>query len=167
MHFRRPPTAAAPSPLTLWPWLLALLAGGSLLLPVPRGCHFLPSTPPAGPDLVKAFATNDNRAEARGHARVFGTICTSVAEYLEYDGTRAEPLIKTGVQVDDLRRALRQTRTKGWSFLTKYPGLEGELETFFTRHLGTSGGPIEKAERDKWVAALRQVATCADYAAKR
>jgi hypothetical protein len=150
------------------PWLLAAVLAAGVGIQS-RGCSssVLPTPPPSGPDLVKAFATNDNRAEARGHARVFGTICTSVAEYLEYDGTRQEPLIKTGVQIDDLRRALRQTRTKGWSFLTKYPGLEGELETFFTRHLGTSGGPIEKAERDKWVAALRQVSACAEYAAKR
>ena len=135
-----------------------------------RGCSgplAVPLQPPAGPDLVKAFATNDNRTEARQHAHVFATICSSVADYLEYDGTRSEPLIKTGVQIDELRRALRQTRTKGWSFLASYPDLAKPLEDYLSAQLGTSGGPIDAAQRAKWVTAMRQVSVCAEFAASQ
>jgi hypothetical protein len=137
-----------------------------------RGCHALKPPlpapqPPAGPDLRKAFSANDNRSEAAQHARTFAAICGSVADYLEYDGTRPEPLIKTGVHVDEFRRALRQTRTRGWSFLAKYPELGPALEDHLTQQLGTSGGPIDKAQRDKWIATMRQVQQCAAYAADR
>lgn len=121
--------------------------------------------PPAGPDLRAAFATNDDRAAAAAHAHLFGTICDSLADYLEYDGTRPQPLLKTGVQIDEFRRSLRQTRTKGWSFLTQYPGLDKPLDAHFTAAVGTSGGPITGETRAKWVIALRQAAACAEYAA--
>jgi hypothetical protein len=136
-----------------------LLVGRGDWSPLPR------PEPPAGPDLVDAFSTNDDRAAARTHAHLFATICDSLADYLEYDGTRPQPLLKTGVQIDEFRRAIRQTRTKGWSFLVQYPRLEAPLEAHFTAAVGTSGGPVTPEQRAKWVTALRQVAACAEYAA--
>lgn len=165
--FRAPtPVQAASGPP--W-WLLAIVLIAVLWSLQGRGCAPVvpPPQPPAGPDLVSAFSTNDNRGEASAHAHLFATICASVAEYLEYDGTRPEPLIKTGVQIDELRRSLRQTRTKGWSFLPRYPELHGQLESFLTEQLGTAGGPIDATQRAKWVAAMRQLAACAEYAAKK
>jgi hypothetical protein len=165
--YRPPATTTAtsgPSPL-----LVVLLIAAILWAVGGRGCSVtpsVPSQPPAGPDLTKAFSTNDNRAEAKAHAHVFATICGALAEYIEYDGQRPEPLLKTGVQIDDLRLALRQTRTKGWSFLTKYPDLKEPLETFFTKELGAEGGPIDAAKRSKWVSAMRTLATSAEYAAR-
>jgi hypothetical protein len=169
--FRAPTSVAAASGGPSWlPTVFVVLAivVGSQFVTL-RGCGISPPnpTPPAnGPNLVEAFKTNDNRVEARAHAHLFATICSSVAEYLEYDGTRPTPLITTGVQIDDFRRGLRQTRTKGQSFLPKYPGLEKELETFLTSAVGTSGGPFDAPQRAKWVAAMRQVAVSAEYAAK-
>lgn len=164
----RAPTPLASSAGPPW-WLLAIVLIAVLWSLQGRGCSSVvpPPQPPAGPDLVMAFSTNDNRAEAAAHAHLFATICASVAEYLEYDGTRPEPLIKTGVQIDELRRSLRQTRTKGWSFLPRYPGLHGKLEGYLTQQLGSSGGPIDKEQRAKWVAAMRQLAACAQYATER
>lgn len=124
-----------------------------------------PPTPrPAGPDLVPAFRTNDDRAQARQHARTFGTICGSLAEYLEYDGTRSDPLLKTGVQIDDFRRGLRQTRMKGWSFLIQYPDLGPAVDAFLTQELGTKGGKFSAEQRAEWVAAMRQLEQAAHYA---
>ncbi len=123
-----------------------------------------PSPPPGGPSLVEAFRTNDDRREAVQHARVFATICGSLADYLEYDGSRPQPLIKTGVQIDEFRRGLRQTRTKGWSFLTTYPELGPAVEQFLTREVGTSGGPLTPEQRQKWIAAMRQLEQSAHHA---
>lgn len=170
--FFRPPTPAAQSSGPRL-WLVVVVVAVALWVSSGRGCTLsglknpVAPQPPAGPDLRKAFAANDNRAEAAAHARTFAAICGSVADYLEYDGTREQPLIKTGVQVDEFRRALRQTRTRGWSFLAKYPDLGRSLEDFLTQQLGTSGGPIDKAQRDKWVSVMRQVQACAAYAADR
>lgn len=125
-----------------------------------------PGPVPSGPDLGAAFRTNDDRAEARQHARVFATICGSLADYLEYDGSRTQPLIKTGVQIDEFRRGLRQTRTKGWSFLTTYPELGPAVEQFLTREVGTSGGPISAEQRQKWITAMRQLAASSEHAAR-
>jgi hypothetical protein len=150
-------------------WLVVLVVVAVAWVSSGRGCATVvpPPQPPAGPNLVEAFRANDNRREAVQHARTFAAICGSVADYLEYDGAREQPLIKTGVHVDELRRALRQTRTRGWSFLAKYPDLGKALEDHLTQQLGSSGGPIDKAQRDKWVAAMRQVQACAAYAADR
>jgi hypothetical protein len=159
-----PTTAGGPS---LW---LVLLVGGIILwVSSGRGCSvpLAVPQPPAGPDLRPAFAANDNRREASQHAHVFATICGTLADYIEDDGKREGPLIKTGVQVDEFRRSLRQTRTRGWSFLAKYPDLSRALEDHLTTQLGTSGGPLDAAQRAKWVATMRQVQACAQYAADR
>jgi hypothetical protein len=151
-------------------WLLAPIVVAVLIGFGGRGCS-LPSAvvpqPPTGPDLVKAFATNDNRSEAAQHAHTFSCICASIADYLEYDGTRSEPLLKTGVQIDDFRRGLRQTRTRGWSFIAKYPELSKAVEAHLQQELGSGGGPLDAASRAKWISAMRQLQTSAQYAADR
>jgi hypothetical protein len=165
--FRPPTPTASPSGPSLW--LIISIVGGLLWVSSGRGCNVpVPGQqPPAGPDLRSAFATNDNRREARQHAHVFATICGTLADYIEDDGKRPEPLMKTGVQVDEFRRGLRQTRTRGWSFLAKYPDLGKSLEDHLTSQLGTSGGPLDASQRAKWVAVMRQVQACAQYAADR
>jgi hypothetical protein len=126
-----------------------------------------PGPAPVGVDLQAAFATNDDRAEAAEHARTFATICRSLADCLEYDAGRSEPLLKTGVQVDDVRRGLRQTRMRGWSFLAKYPALASATESYLVSQVGTSGGPLSAEDRAKWISAFRTLAAAADHAASR
>jgi hypothetical protein len=132
-----------------------------------RGAAPTPGPGPSGPDLVRAFSTNGDRSEATLHARTFATICASLADCLEYDGSRSSPLIKTGVQIDELRRGVRQTRMRGWSFVAKYPDLGPAVDAFLTAELGTSGGPLAPEQRSKWIAAMRQLAAAAEYAAQR
>jgi hypothetical protein len=126
-----------------------------------------PGPAPAAVDLVAAFATNDDRAERVEHALTFATICRSLADCLEYDAGRSEPLLKTGLQVDDLRRGLRQTRMRGWSFLAKYPALGSQTEAFLAGQVGTSGGPLSAEDRAKWISAFRTLAAAAEYAASQ
>jgi hypothetical protein len=44
--------------------------------------------------------------------------------------------------------------------------LEKALETYLTEQVGTSGGPVDAAQRSKWVAAFKQLAASAEYAAQ-
>lgn len=150
------------------PLLAAIGLAAWLLIARPfDGAAPAPLPAPAGVDLAAAFATNDDRAEAAEHARTFAAICRSLADCLEYDAGRSEPLLKTGVQVDDLRRGLRQIRMRGWSFLAKYPELGPRTEAFLAGQVGTSGGPLSAEDRTKWIAAFRTLAAAAEHAASR
>lgn len=164
---RAPKSAAAPAASFSWV-KVAAIAFAFYLMSLGRGCQSIaPSQPPAGPDLVKAFSTNDDRGEAMAHAHVFATLCESIANCIEYDGKQPKPRITTGVQLDDLRLTMRQMRMGGWSFLTKYPELKDSVEKFLTDEVGTSGGPINETQRGKWVSAMRKLQACAQYAAER
>jgi hypothetical protein len=157
-------------------WLvLALFALGGLML---RGCSaasVVPlGPPPKGPDMVRAFATNDNRDEAKAHLHALATIHDALADCLEYDGKQKTPRITTGVQADDLARALRELRMKGWSFGFRYPDLKTELQTWFDSQVGDSGGPLDTDKdgkpsdrRQKWIQAHRAAAACCRYAIER
>lgn len=122
--------------------------------------------PAEGPDYVAAFATNDDRSEARRHAHDFETILTALADQLEYDLTRKERRFTSGVQVDDFRIALREYRMGGWSFMSKYPGVAVETEKWMTSQVGTGGGPLTEEDVKTWIKATRQAAVCCKYAAE-
>jgi hypothetical protein len=155
---------------------LVLLAGFAAFLLFGRGCAvpapYVPVPPPAaGPDMVRAFSTNDNRAEAMGHCHALETILDAAADVLEYDGKLPEPRIRTGVQWDDFRRALRENRMQGFSFGYRYPDLKNELESWFDKTAGTSGGPLDVDKdgkpadrRRQWIEACRGAAASCRYA---
>lgn len=155
----------AKKPIGLLPIVLLAAAAGLFFFGRSAGTPALPQ--PAGPDLVQAFATNDDRAQAHAHAQAFGAICFSLADVLEYDGALEAPRIKSGVQVDDLRRWTRENHLAGRSFAAKYPGLKSAVEQHLTQALGTAGGNLSPEQRAKWVTAFRELAANAEYAAKQ
>lgn len=134
---------------------------GSAVVPTPT-----PSRPTEGPDYVAAFATNDDRAEARRHAHDFETILEALADGIEYDLSKKERRFTTGVQIDDFRIALREYRMGGWSFMSKYPGVAAETEKWMTDRVGTGGGPLTDDDVKEWIKATRTAAACAKYAAE-
>lgn len=117
-------------------------------------------------DLVSVFAKNNDRTEASCDAETFGAIVTSVAAVLDYDAKLAEPRVQTGVQIDDLRRWVRDYATGGKSFKEKYPDLGDAVKKFLDAQAGDSGGPLDDAKRAKWISALRALGSSAEYAAK-
>ena len=160
-------TAAKPA----FPWLpLAIVVAAAILAGRFGGTQPSPSPQPAppafsGPDMGPAFATNTNRAEAIEHARTLADILDELAGVIEYDGTLPRPRVKTAVQVDDLRIALRDYRMRGWSFLEQYPALRDALDKYFSAVVGTSGQPIDqpgltagKTRRQEWIDACRTLA---------
>lgn len=158
------------------PWPLVLIIGAAVLYyAFQQGGCTAPVTPlvprPEGPDLVAAFSTNDNRAEAAAHAHAFATLCDELADCIEYDTRQPKPRLTTGVACDDLRRAAREMKFDGASLGSKYPGLPSAVDAFFVERVGTWGGKFDDPKANKkaadWAAAFRQLAKCAEYAAKR
>lgn len=152
--------------------LVAILLLVALYVVRGQGCQVTPlpspSPPPAdAPNLVEAFATNNNRTEAIEHARSFAALCDELASCLEYDGSLTTPRLRTGVAFDDLRRAAREAHFRGKSLRGTYPGLATALNDYFTAKVGTSGNAVHPEQRRKWVEAFRATADAAEYAASR
>jgi len=95
----------------------------------------------------------------------FGTLCEEIASVLEWDGLQAEPRIKTGAALEDLRVAAREARCRGVSLGAKQPHVRDAVKAFLDDAAGTSGGPLSGEERSLWVSAFREVGrACADAA---
>ena len=145
--------------------LLAWLAGY-------RGCYIgfsggtRPVPPDDAPDLVAAFRQTDNPLEAKEDALTLAALCRSIADTIEYDGHLDEPRLRTGQQLDRLRRWTREYALRGESLGRKYPELPPRLKSYLDKKLGTDAGPLTPDQRKKWVDAFRKIAEAAEYAAR-
>lgn len=123
--------------------------------------------PPGGPDLVAVFSQSDDPCQAAQDAADLGRLCKAIARQIEYDGTRPQPRLTTGQQMDDVRRWAREYFTAGKSLGVQYPLLVPAVKTFLDSQLGTAGGPVSLEQRAKWVAAYHTLAQSAEYAATK
>ena len=156
------PVAAGPHPLTL----LAVLAAGAMIAFSIRE-NGTPPAPPApspvvGLDLRGRFVGPDAAADAATTA----ALLEELAEAIAYDGTQAEPRLRTGAAFDDLRRAARELRTRGVSLGARQPAVRDAIKSFLDAQVGTDGGPIDAGQRAKWVAAFRAVSQAAEEAGR-
>jgi hypothetical protein len=85
---------------------------------------------------------------------------------IAYDGQQAEPRLKSGAAFDDLRRAARELRTRGVSLGARQPAVRDAIKAFLDQQVGTDGGPVDAAQRAKWVAAFRAVGQAAAEASR-
>ena len=135
-----------------------------------RGCYIglakKPEKPEDAPDLVEAFSQSDNKLEAKEDALLFSTMCYSIAEAIEYDGNLKEPRLRTGRQLDQLRRWTREYLMEGKSFGVKYPSLPPVIKRYLDKELGTEAGPLTEAKRKRWIRAFRKLGEAAEYAGK-
>lgn len=88
-----------------------------------------------------------------------------LARIMESDGRRAEPRLKTGVQLDELRVIARENRTKGVSIGDRQPKVRDEIHHYLDEAVGISGGPVTTAQRAKWVDAMFEISREARRAA--
>jgi len=156
------PQAAGPHPLTL----LAILAAGAMI-----AFSILESrTPPPAPgpapvvglDLRGRFVGPDAAADAATTA----ALLEELASQIEWDGQQAEPRLRTGAAFDDLRRSARELRTRGVSLGARQPAVRDEIKRFLDAEAGTEGGPVDAANRAKWVRAYRAVSQAAAEATR-
>jgi hypothetical protein len=160
------PGAAAggggPHPLTL----LAILAAGAMIAfsiresgtPAPAPGP----VPVVGLDLRGRFVGPDAAADAATTA----ALLDELAGQIEWDGSQAEPRLRTGAAFDDLRRAARELRTRGVSLGARQPAVRDAIKTFLDSEAGTEGGPVDAASRAKWVRAYRAVSQAAAEATR-
>ena len=154
------PQAGGPHPLTL----LAILAAGAMVAFAIRETRIpAPAPGPApvvGLDLRGRFVGPDAAADAATTA----ALLEELAGQIEWDGSQAEPRLRTGAAFDDLRRSARELRTRGVSLGARQPAVRDAIKAFLDAQVGTDGGPVDAAARAKWVRAFRDIATAAEAA---
>ena len=159
-----PPAAPAtgPHPLTL----LAILAAGGMIAFAIRETR-IPAPQPApapvvGLDLRGRFVGPDAAADAGTTA----ALLEELADASAWDGTQAEPRLRTGAAFDDLRRTARELRMRGVSLGARQPAVRDSIKAFLDQQVGTDGGPVDAGQRAKWVSAFRAVAQAAGEASR-
>ena len=156
------PQAAGPHPLTL---LAILAAGGMVAFAIRESGTPAPAPGPApvvGLDLRGRFVGPDAATDAATTA----ALLEELAGAIEWDGSQAEPRLRTGAAFDDLRRAARELRTRGVSLGARQPAVRDAIKTFLDAEAGTEGGPVDAAARAKWVRAYRAVSQAAAEATR-
>lgn len=156
------PQAGGPHPLTL----LAILAAGAMIAfsilesgtPTPQPAP----APVVGLDLRGRFVGPGAAADAATTA----AFLEELASQIEWDGSQAEPRLRTGAAFDDLRRAARELRCRGVSLGARQPAVRDEIKRFLDAEAGTEGGPVDAASRAKWVRAYRAVSQAAAEATR-
>ena len=156
------PVAAGPHPLTL----LAILAAGAMIAFSIRE-NGTPSPQPApapvvGLDLRGRFVGPDAATDAATTAALLEELADAIA----FDGSQAEPRLKSGAAFDDLRRVARELRTRGVSLGARQPAVRDAIKTYLDQQVGTDGGPVDAGQRAKWVSAFRAVAQAAGEASR-
>jgi hypothetical protein len=118
--------------------------------------------PVVGLDLRGRFVGPDAAADAA----LTAALLDELAEVISFDGQQAEPRLKSGAAFDDLRRAARELRTRGVSLGARQPAVRDAIKTFLDAQVGTDGGPVDAAQRAKWVSAFRAVSQAAAEASR-
>jgi hypothetical protein len=104
--------------------------------------------------------------DAAADAATVAALMDELASEIEWDGMQPEPLIRTGVAVDDLRQRARELRCRGVSLGEKHPRAREAIKVYLDGAAGTSGGPMSPAQRSAWVAAYREIGRAAEDAAR-
>lgn len=146
--------------LAVWSAFLLWIAGA---INTPGNPTPAPGPPPAtGLDLRGLFRGE----EASRDAATTAALLAEIADVVEWDGTQASPRIVTGAAVHDLRTAARELRCRGVRLGDRQPAVRDAIKAFLDKEAGTDGGPLEAADRARWVAAYREVARAAEAAAR-
>ena len=141
-----------------------LVALGLLLWAFSGGDDAAPNPGPVPPTglVLRGLFVGQNAAQ---DAAMMAAFTGEIGDILAYDGTRADPRMKTGVAFDDLRVAVREGRMRGESLGSRQPKVKEAIHTYLDETVGTSGGPVTPADRAKWVAAMQDISrACADAA---
>jgi hypothetical protein len=132
----------------------ALLAAAGVAWFASRPSAPAPDAPPAPAGLVLEWAGPTAAADRA----TMGWLCAGLADALEHDGSRSEPKIRSGAQLEELRVTARDGRMRGESIGARQPAARQAIGDYLDREAGKSGGPLDADARRRWVAAFRGVA---------
>lgn len=137
-----------------WYGLAARSPAGPGPAPAPVG--------PAGLVLAGLF----RGPTAADDAATLGALCDQLASCVELDGRLPSPRLKSGVAVNELRIAAREGRMAGESIGDRQPAVRDAIHQYMDRDdvLGPAGGPLDAAQRARWVAAFRSIARASEAA---
>lgn len=122
-----------------------------------------PSPPPAPRlDLRGTFVG----PEAATDAATVSALLDELASEIEWDGKQPEPLIRTGVAIDDLRQRARELRCRGVSIGDRNPRARDAIRDYLDKNAGRGGGPLTLEQRAAWVNAFRDLARAAADASR-
>lgn len=101
-------------------------------------------------------------------ASLVGAFCHELADEIDYDGAQpeAERYLKSGVAVDELRKATRVLRCRGISIGDRQPKARDVIAAYLDNKVGTDGGPLTPDRREAWVQAYRDIGRAATDASK-
>lgn len=102
---------------------------------------------------------------ASSDAAIIGALCKELADEIEHDGTQPEPFIRTGAQIDQLRKTARVLRCRGESIGDRQPAARDKIAARLEESIGTDAGALSPESRADWVAGLREVGRAASDAA--
>lgn len=139
-----------------------LLLVALLLVPVWADKEEPPSPEPMQFSLRGVF----HGPTASSDAGLVGALLCELADELEYDGSQPEPSIRTGAQVDQIRKAARVMRCRGESIGDRQPAAREKIAARLESVVGTDAGALTAGSRADWVAGLREVGRAASDAAR-
>lgn len=101
-------------------------------------------------------------------ASLVGALCSELADEIEFDSAQpeSERLYRTGVAVDELRKAARILRCRGLSIGDRQPKARDTIAAYLDSKVGTDGGPLTPEQRSAWVTAYRDIGRAATDASK-
>jgi hypothetical protein len=127
---------------------------------------YSPSPAPTPDDarlILRGLFVGETAAE---DASVLAAFSAELADEIEWDGEQPEPMLKSGVQFDTLRVRARELRCRGQSIGDRQPRVRDAIHQFLDDAVGTSGGPVDRNQRAKWVDAYRVIAGAAANATR-
>ena len=104
-------------------------------------------------DLSGAFVGET----AATDAAIVSALAGELADVIEFDQLQAEPLLTTGIKLDELRKRSREFRCDGDALSDKHPVLAQRVGEYLDEKLGNSGGPVSSDQLSKWVSAYREI----------
>ncbi len=131
------------------------------ILAAAAGVSWLASQPAAAPDAApdSPLRLEWSGPTAAADRATMGHLCAGLADALEDDGRRAEPRVRSGSQLEELRVAARDLRMRGVSIGDRQPAARQAIGDYLDREAGKSGGPLDADGRARWVKAFRGVAS--------
>jgi hypothetical protein len=116
--------------------------------------------PPGELDLAGAFSGET----AADDAAIVAALAGELADCIEFDRMTADPVLTSGVALDQLRTRSREFRCDGRILGEQHPELARRVGDYLDKKLGNAGGPVTPEQLSKWVSCYREIERAATSA---